>query len=234
MRASLVNHFTVGFITSSASSLHLVDLTNFISPNTPNTTTIIIIIIIMSQYTIKLVRPPKNMIVLFYMLLYASCLYKLVNGRNVPNFEPIKCSASLNPQTVTTRQFSDTISANHQVIRCNATINIETFTNPVFDLTFGLTPLTGIFYLRGSKKCSHDNKFCWSDFKIPSQTLMQLFRSIKIESDDNNIFTTAVEHQMTHRSSIVDFTCNVADIAGNSSHPVRCSDSGKIFFAKGN
>jgi len=144
--------------------------------------------------------------------------------------EQMQCFATLSPQNVTSRQFDN--SASHQVIRCSANISKERFTHPVFDISFGLTPLTGIFIVRGKKQCLPDHKVCWSDFKIPSQALRELL----LQSDDEENAITAggdSSGRVTHATSVIGYTCNIADSSRNNSMAVRCAKSGTIRFVKG-
>lgn len=143
--------------------------------------------------------------------------------------DQVPCTASIDPQHGVARQFDgDSV---HEVIRCSARISKEhRFTHPVFDISFGQTPLKGIFILRGSSQCSSNKELCWSDFRIPRQALRQLLLPSVEANSIANAGDTSSASEVTH-SSAISFTCNIADTSGNRT--VRCLDNGTIRYANG-
>lgn len=174
------------------------------------------------------------------LILFLVILASILTNNSVSSLkEQVKCSASVHPQYPIVRQFAtnDNNNTNNQSsslhqIRCNAKISKDSFTNPVFDLSLGLTPTTGIFILRGVKQCSPDSSICWSDFHIPALSLRDLFSTSNSGIDHNNGDINEEDISGVSHASSIDFTCNVADSSRNSSLVVRCSDSGKIHFAE--
>ncbi|KAJ6216587.1 hypothetical protein RDWZM_007744 [Blomia tropicalis] len=174
------------------------------------------------------------------LILFSVILASILTNNSVSSLkEQVKCSASVHPQYPIVRQFAtnDNNNTNNQSsslhqIRCNAKISKDSFTNPVFDLSLGLTPTTGIFILRGVKQCSPDSSICWSDFHIPALSLRDLFSTSNSGIDHNNGDINEEDISGVSHASSIDFTCNVADSSRNSSLVVRCSDSGKIHFAE--
>ena len=147
--------------------------------------------------------------------------------------DQVQCTASLSPQNVVARKFSN--NSAFELIRCTARINKDSFNHPVFDLSLGETARTGIFIKRGNRHCMQDKTICWSEFKIPSQALRELLTSSIEENSITNAGDTSAG-QVTHPTTVIEYTCNVADSTRNiitNPRGVRCSDSGTIRFAKG-
>lgn len=145
----------------------------------------------------------------------------------------VPCTASLDPQHLIARKFAN--DSAYEVIRCSARVDNEliTFNNPVFDISFGFSPSSGIFILRGKNVCSPNKELCWSDFRISGQALRELLLPVRSESEEDNAINgdeaASTQNRMTN--AVIDFTCNVADASRNTT--VRCLDSGSIRYANG-
>lgn len=145
----------------------------------------------------------------------------------------VPCTASLDPQHLIARKFAN--DSAYEVIRCSARVGNEliTFNNPVFDISFGFSPSSGIFILRGKNVCSPNKELCWSDFRISGQALRELLLPVRSESEEDNAINgdeaASTQNRMTN--AVIDFTCNVADASRNTT--VRCLDSGSIRYANG-
>ncbi len=128
------------------------------------------------------------------------------------------CSVKLVPNKIISKRYDEsTISIN-----CEAQINSELFvstnvthfSNPVFDLSFGGAPRTGIFIIRGNATCDDKRTKCWSHFKLAANSIGNL-----------------IQH-----SGNIEFSCQVADQLRNApidKEPARCQNKGYIGFSNG-
>lgn len=171
--------------------------------------------------------------VILLLFCFVHCVHP-VTLPTTPALKEIQCSASLKPGHIYVKQFED---PNLTVIRCEAVLRDpfrqrDTFSSPVFDVSFGLTPSTGIFIKRGRATCEDRKSHCWSDFTITPRALVELINAEKTTTttadslDDN-------KSVVSHAERVIEYTCNIADTSSNTSSAVRCSQSGTIHFAKG-
>src|SRR6218665_4070740 len=124
----------------------------------------------------------------------------------------VQCRASFEPEVVIVRQF---INQTHQTVRCAAEITSDNFSKPIFELSFGLSPSTGVFLLRGDTKCATDGQRCWSDFKVFGFALRQLLLEAARDGDTSGDDSDSIMSHSAIRSSQIEFTCNVADAGRN-------------------
>ncbi|UXI14461.1 neuropeptide GPCR A44 [Sarcoptes scabiei] len=158
-----------------------------------------------------------------------------------------KCQASLLPKTSVVHQLrasslsSSMWSNDGQILfKCSASMTQESFSHPVFDISFGDTSNTGLYILRGLAKCSSNNTYCESEFRIPTLALKQLLSTpafgavSRASSQDLNSSKSMNHLHQQHPStpSIIKVVCDVADTSSQSKSPVRCSESTTIQFAK--
>lgn len=160
------------------------------------------------------------------LLLAFLCLFvvKIVHPALTPTQnKDIPCLATVTPANLLVKQHDN---ESMQMIRCSAIIKDavkfkDTFSRPLFDVSFGLTPSTGIFLVRGEAKCDSDYNHCWSDITINANALQHLILPPNLNREQNL------------QSSKIDLTCNVADSSNRTNAEIRCSDSSIIHFSKG-
>ncbi len=121
---------------------------------------------------------------------------KIISKRYHESTITIKCEAQINPQELF------------------GSINVTHFSNPVFDLSFGGAPRTGIFIIRGNVTCDDKRTKCWSQFKLAANSIANL-----------------IQH-----SGNIEFSCQVADQLKNApinKEQARCENNGYIGFSNG-
>ncbi|CAG2106985.1 unnamed protein product [Medioppia subpectinata] len=122
------------------------------------------------------------------------------------------CSVSLVPNQLIAKRFEESPIT----VRCEATLDPKLtaesseFSNPVFDLSFGGAPRTGVFILRGNASCDGSRHRCWSEYTVSANSIGHL-----------------IQH-----SGHVTYLCQVADQLRNSIDrtQVRCQSSGSLTF----
>ena len=125
------------------------------------------------------------------------------------------CSVSLVPNQLTAKRYEESMIT----ILCEATLDAKQtsqssqFTNPVFDLSFGGAPRTGVFILRGNVSCDESRRRCWSEYRVAANS---------------------VGHLIQHTGQIA-YLCQVADQLKNADNKslARCESRGSITFSNG-
>ncbi|XP_054166670.1 serine/threonine-protein kinase pakD-like [Oppia nitens] len=143
------------------------------------------------------------------LCLIISLLSSLITSAPVSESE--LCSVSLVPNKLIAKRFDESVLT----IRCQASVQSlsAAFTNPVFDLSFGGAPRTGIFILRGNVDCDDRKTRCWSEYQIAA---------------------TSLGHLIQHTGDI-GYSCQVADQLKASddkkSSLARCEAKGSLAFS---
>lgn len=123
------------------------------------------------------------------------------------------CSVNLVPNEMIAKRYQESVIT----IRCEAILDSGLlaksfgFTNPVFDMSFGGAPRTGLFILRGNTTCDESRVKCWSDYRIAANS---------------------IGHLIQHSGNIV-YSCQVADQIRNATNKTqaRCQGTGSLKFS---
>jgi hypothetical protein len=129
------------------------------------------------------------------------------------------CTVKLVPNKIISKRYQEstiTISCEAQINseQLFVSTNVTHFSNPVFDLSFGGAPRTGIFIIRGNVTCDGKRTKCWSEFKLAANSIGNL-----------------IQH-----SGNIEFSCQVADQLRNApinKELARCENKGYIGFSNG-
>lgn len=155
---------------------------------------------------------------LIKVLISIKLLILVINDRPIvsaPVSSEEVCSVTLVPKELTANKYEESLIT----VRCEATLDAavaaETyeFMNPVFDLSFGGAPRTGLFIVRGNSICDGLRHKCWSEYKISANSVGHLIQN----------------------SGSVDYVCQVADQIRNDQKnktQARCQSTGTLTYSK--
>lgn len=164
---------------------------------------------------------------------------------SVPTSTPsnsVPCQCRITPKTVVHHvdKYGGPPMHDHYytTITCQATMapvngnddNDDSFTNPVFDMSFGASPASGLYLIRGESNCTYDGRQCSSQVRLPLATLRDMLAAV--------VVSRGVSHQHEHEqpspvpSMNIPFTCDVADTSRNRAK-VRCQDTARIELEQG-
>lgn len=171
--------------------------------------------------TMSLLRNQSSFVYLIYLIaiiiiIISSLLCEMNAAPAFSNGDGL-CEVKLFPK--------DLISSKYKskpiMVRCEAEINQKltqikaNFYNPVFDLSFGGSPRTGVFFIRGNVSCDSQKTKCWSEFLMSTNNLNELI------INDGRVL----------------FLCQVADNIknfGKEDMVIRCDSNGTLMYKKGN